>query len=86
MDKLFGRIKKVPAKSVVQSVQNEGEITNRFDLIKVIGLEPEKLFGKLSKYKVQVSKMPAFSNVFDSYESFIPGLCGNNGTHISIPG
>ena len=55
-------------------------------MIKVIGLEPEKLFGKLSKYKVQVSKMPAFSNVFDSYESFIPGLCGNNGTHISIPG
>lgn len=30
--------------------------------------------------------MPTFSNVFDSYESFIPGLCGSNGTSISIPG
>jgi hypothetical protein len=30
--------------------------------------------------------MPRFSNVFDNYESFIPGLGGSNATHISIPG
>ena len=30
--------------------------------------------------------MPKFSNVFDSFESFIPGLGGSNTNHISIPG
>ena len=48
--------------------------------MKVIGLEPETLFGKLSKYRVDVTKMPKFSNVFDNYESFIPGLGGSNAT------
>ena len=45
--------------------------------MRVVGLEPEKLFGQLDKYRVQVSKMPKFSNIFDSYETFVPGLTGS---------
>ena len=41
------------------------------------GVSPEELFNK---YKVQVDKMPKFSNVFDSYESFIAGFGGTNAT------
>ena len=46
--------------------------------MKVIGLEPEKVFKSIDKYVVKVHKMPVFSNVFDSYESFVPGLGGSN--------
>lgn len=52
----------------------------------MIGLEPEKLFSRISKYKVQVSKMPKFGNVFDSYESFIAGFGGTNATQVAVPG
>jgi len=50
--------------------------------VKVIGLEPELLFKNIAKYKVDVSKMPAFSNQFESYESFIPGA---SVTHTAAP-
>jgi len=85
-ERLFGRIKRLPVASVIPPAAEEAEPKEQFELIKVIGLEPEKLFGTLSKYKVQVSKMPKFSNVFDNYESFIPGLGGANATHLAIPG
>ena len=42
------------------------------ELVKVIGLEPEKLFEKIPKYKIQIGKMPQFSNVFDSVDSILP--------------
>jgi hypothetical protein len=48
----------------------------------VVGLEPQKLFEKIPKYKVQVGKMPKFSNTFDSIESVMPGFNNKN----SIPG
>lgn len=54
--------------------------------MKVIGLEPEKVFKSLDKYVVKVHKMPKFSNVFDSYESFVPGLGGSNLTTTALPG
>ena len=40
----------------------------------MIGLEPEKMFTNLNKYKIQIDKMPKFSNVFDRAEPIIPGL------------
>jgi hypothetical protein len=43
-------------------------------LVKVIGLEPEKLFTTLDKYKVQISKMPKFSNVFERAEPIMPNV------------
>ena len=52
----------------------------------MIGLEPEKVFKSLDKYLVKVHKLPKFSNVFDSYESFVPGLGGSNLTTSAIPG
>jgi hypothetical protein len=30
--------------------------------------------------------MPKFSNVFDSYESFITGFGGNSSTQVAMPG
>ena len=30
--------------------------------------------------------MPKFSNTFDSYESFVPGLGGSNLTTTALPG
>ena len=59
---------------------------NNFELVKVIGLEPEKVFKSLDKYVVKVHKMPTFSNVFDSYESFVAGLGGSNLTQNAQPG
>ena len=53
--------------------------------MKVIGLEPEQVFKSLDKYIVKTHKMPKFSNVFDSYESFVPGLGGSNLTATAIP-
>jgi hypothetical protein len=93
-DRLFGRLKKIPnpnAKFYPKEVSAKDNTTilgasKNYDLVKVIGLEPEKLFGKLNKYKVQVNKVPRFSNVFDSYESFIPEMGGQNATQISNPG
>jgi hypothetical protein len=32
------------------------------------------MFSNLSKYKIQVDKMPKFSNVFERAEHIIPGL------------
>jgi hypothetical protein len=52
----------------------------------VIGLEPETLFKTLDKYKVQVNKMPKFSNIFESYQSYVPGLNTNNVTQVAAPG
>ena len=51
----------------------------------MIGLEPEKVFKSLDKYVVKVHKMPTFSNCFDSYESFVPGLGGSNLTATALP-
>ena len=42
------------------------------ELVKVVGLEPDKLFEKIPKYKIQVAKMPKFSNTFDSVDSVMP--------------
>lgn len=44
----------------------------------MVGLEPEKLFEKIPKYKIQVGKMPKFSNIFDSVDSVMPGLHNKN--------
>ena len=40
--------------------------------MKVVGLEPDKLFERIPKYKIKIGKMPAFSNVFDSVDSILP--------------
>lgn len=48
----------------------------------MIGLEPEVLFKTMSKYKVDVDKIPTFSNQFESYETFIPGT---HVTHTAAP-
>lgn len=54
-------------------------------MVKVIGLEPEKVFKSLDKYIVRVHKMPTFSNCFDSYESFVPGYGGQHLTATALP-
>lgn len=60
-------------------IQNENSITAQArkknqELVKVIGLEPEKLFQTLDKYKISIAKLPKFSNVFERAEPIIPGL------------
>jgi len=86
-DKIFGRIKKLPVKSTLfagfckeTAPGGDGQPieADSFELVKVIGLEPEKVFKSLDKYVVKVHKMPVFSNTFDSYESYVPGLGGSN--------
>jgi len=44
------------------------------ELVKVIGLEPEKILQSLEKYKIKLNQMPKFSNVFERAEPIIPGL------------
>jgi hypothetical protein len=46
----------------------------------VIGLEPEKLMTSLDKYKVQINKMPRFSNVFERAEPMMPSVA------MTVPG
>jgi len=43
-------------------------------MVKVIGLEPEKLFEKISKYRVHIDKLPKFSCHFDSVDSVYMGI------------
>ena len=40
------------------------------------------LFKSVKKYQVDVNKIPQFSNQFESYESFIPGVAT---THTAAP-
>lgn len=93
---LLGNIKKVPLKSSIlssyyeqgatdQAKKNDSSLTQQakkrnHELVKVIGLEPEKLFASLDKYKVQVNKMPKFSNVFERAEPMMPSVA------LTVPG
>ena len=78
---MFGRYRKLPGKStLIQGFPKESPIEGKIfpsqstpEVVKVIGLEPEQLFETLTKYKIDVNKIPVFSNTFDSYETFIPG-------------
>lgn len=84
---VFGRYKKLPQRSsLLQGFQKEPSPSQKpcstQEIVKVIGLEPEILFQQISKYKVDVSKIPTFSNQFESYESFIPG---SSSTHTAAP-
>lgn len=84
IEKLFGKIRKLPRKSCLlenfeeelydpkKDNQNEKSNKRSHELVKVIGLEPDKLFEKIPKYKIQIGKMPQFSNVFDSVDSILP--------------
>lgn len=40
----------------------------------MIGLDPEKLFQTVDKYRIRIDTMPKFSNVFERAEPIIPGL------------
>ena len=40
----------------------------------------------MDKYRVEVQKMPRFSNVFDSYENYVPGLGGSSIATNAFPG
>jgi len=64
-DKLFGKLKRLPSKSPMISgfpKDNSGlegyqpdtqtDKDSKYELVRVVGLEPEKLFGQLDKYKV----------------------------------
>ena len=93
---LLGNIKKVPLKSSIlssyyeqgatdQAKKNDSSLTQQakkrnHELVKVIGLEPEKLFASLDKYKVKVNKMPKFSNVFERAEPMMPSVA------LTVPG
>lgn len=48
--------------------------------MRVIGLEPEKLFHDLDKYKVNLKRMPKFSNVFERAEPMMPSV------EMTVPG
>ena len=72
--------------SQARASQQNKPLSQNYELVKVIGLEPEKLFNSLEKYRVQVNKMPTFSNVFDSYEKFVPGLGGQHASTSALPG
>lgn len=78
---LLGNIKKVPLKSTLlssfleqdkklagENLLNVEAKKKNHELVKPIGLEPEKLSTMLDKYKVVVSKIPKFSNIFERPE------------------
>lgn len=46
----------------------------------MIGLEPEKIFFELEKYKIDYKKIPKFSNVFERAEPMMPSVA------MTIPG
>lgn len=50
--------------------------------VKIIGLQPEKLFEKVNKYKVKTSKLPVFSSHFDTLETCGLGAATKN----TVPG
>ena len=66
MERLFSKIRKMPRKSCLLSnfeelmpVPNQNtdqqkakELKSNQELVKVVGLEPEKLFEKIPKYKI----------------------------------
>ena len=90
VERLFGKIRKLPKKSCLlqnfdekffnpsEEVKTDKIVKSHQELVKVVGLEPEKLFEKIPKYKVQVGKMPKFSNTFDSIDSVMPGFHNKN--------
>lgn len=43
-------------------------------MVKMIGLDPEKLFTTVDKYRIRIDTMPRFSNVFERAEPVMPGL------------
>lgn len=47
-------------------------------MVKVIGLEPEKLFEMIPKYRVKIDKLPKFSSHFDSVDSVVMGMQNKN--------
>jgi hypothetical protein len=92
---MFGKYKKLPQRSQLlqsfpkdqspnptQVSQSNKNYHSSQEIVKVIGLEPELLFRNVAKYRVDVNKMPPFSNQFESYESFIPGA---QTTHTAAP-
>lgn len=80
---IFDRYKKLPhSSSLLQGFPKENHVTSTQEIVKVIGLEPEMLFKSVKKYKVDVNKIPQFSNQFESYETFIPGAAT---THTAAP-
>lgn len=85
IERIFGKIRKLPRKSCLlanfddqyfkkQTTKKDGKVKESQELVKVIGLEPDKLFDQIPKYRIQVEKMPKFSNNFDSIDSVMPGL------------
>ena len=50
--------------------------------VKIIGLQPEKLFEKVAKYKVRTAKLPPFSQHFDTLETCGLGAATKN----TVPG
>ena len=66
-DEVFGRYKKLPQRSaLLQGFTKDSSPSQKpcstQEIVKVIGLEPELLFQQISKYKVDVNKIPTFSN------------------------
>ena len=70
IERLFGKIRRLPKKSCMFNNFDQNLFTKSvpvvkepvkkqaLELVKVIGLELEKLFEKIPKYKIQISKMP----------------------------
>jgi hypothetical protein len=48
--------------------------TNENQMVKLIGLQPEKLFEKVPKYRIHLEKLPQFSCDFDPIDSLHPSL------------
>ena len=46
-------------------------------MVKLIGLQPEKLFEKVPKYKIHLDKLPHFSCDFDPIDTLHPSLTSN---------
>lgn len=82
VERLFGKIKKLPKKSNFLENFGVGPLSldpisdkleeRKFDkevdkdekqqLIKIVGLDPKHLFEKIGKYKLNLQRMPKFSN------------------------
>lgn len=85
IERLFGKIRKLPKKSCLLSNfdenvfdpsddKDQAKKADHQELVKVIGLEPHKLFEQIPKYKINIDRMPKFSNNFDTVDSVNLGI------------
>lgn len=59
----------VKKRDAITRLQKVTEDAESGQIVKVVGLEPDKLFEKVDKYRIRPDRLPKFSAHFDSLET-----------------